>query len=674
MPPLNLPAQIAFPRSVKELVEVVQYAAAKGQGVSIKTSGHSYTGAHTWAGTVQANMRSFPKYAREQITVCDSAAAAEACKLALARGLTAVARVGGGELFDDLYRAVLDWNTRVGRYAGREYQVMGGGAGTVSAAGGWLAGGGLGTGLERLYGFGVDQVLLLEMVLPSGQHVKFGPTAWEARGGGPYPATTAVSGACNLNVADDEAAWRWGPCAAPPVWADLWFAARGGGGGTYGVLTAAHVQLQPLFDLSWVWVDTTVQAAALALFATWDAPSQLGFEAAWFDFFIDFLWRARRSSRHPFRHHSLWRAPPPSTTAATAPAQGPRQRRRQYRALERLRLCGLRARPRARPSRRQLLRPLVRALGGRRAGGRVAGVRQRHAGAAGAARGQAGGAAAAAGAGRHQHHHHHQRHQHHQHHHHHHHHQRHQRHSSFGTCSAHELLLLQALLVVAADWRTYPQQMIADNLASPRAPLGHVPDDPPPTLRADTRTTWSAAVPTTWLLQKNDLVHAFFRSACTGAHVIGGLAATAHDGATAVPAQVRAAGLQASAAAPRSRAAAILNATDRRHPHPSISPRGCAGFDRRPAGDLPRPARRARPGGAARLDAAVHAARRGRRVPSPYRVQPHRARRGRAAQEQLERAMPRQLRQDAAGGRVRLAAGTPTSRMLPPHRTGHGAD
>ena len=36
--------------------------------------------------------------------------------------------------------------------------MIGGGAGTVSAAGGWLQGGGLSTGLERLYGFGVDQV------------------------------------------------------------------------------------------------------------------------------------------------------------------------------------------------------------------------------------------------------------------------------------------------------------------------------------------------------------------------------------------------------------------------------------------------------------------------------------------------------------------------------------
>ena len=43
LPPLNLPDHIAFPRSVAEVVDVVKYAAGKGQGISVKSSGHSYS-------------------------------------------------------------------------------------------------------------------------------------------------------------------------------------------------------------------------------------------------------------------------------------------------------------------------------------------------------------------------------------------------------------------------------------------------------------------------------------------------------------------------------------------------------------------------------------------------------------------------------------------------------
>ena len=117
LPPLNLPAEVMFPKSVAGLARLVKGAAARGVGVSIKTSGHSYVGSHTAKDSVQANLRDFPKYSRHSIAVCDTiaadaSAAPAACKLALARNKTAVVRVGGGELWDDLYRSVIDWNTR----------------------------------------------------------------------------------------------------------------------------------------------------------------------------------------------------------------------------------------------------------------------------------------------------------------------------------------------------------------------------------------------------------------------------------------------------------------------------------------------------------------------------------------------------------------------------------
>lgn len=67
-------------------------------------------------------------------------------------------------------RAVsFDWNNN----NEKKYNLVTGGSGTVSAAGGWLASGGLsGNNGMRMYGLGVDQVLHVEMVLPSGTHVR----------------------------------------------------------------------------------------------------------------------------------------------------------------------------------------------------------------------------------------------------------------------------------------------------------------------------------------------------------------------------------------------------------------------------------------------------------------------------------------------------------------------
>lgn len=110
---------------------------------------------------------------------------------------------------------------------------------------GWTFQGGLGgTTGGRLYGFGADQVLQLEMVLPNGQHVKFGPTEWEVSEGYDVPKTTTVAGVCRTNPDEmDEDNWLWGDCSEDINFDDLWFAVRGGGGGTWGVILSMHLQL-----------------------------------------------------------------------------------------------------------------------------------------------------------------------------------------------------------------------------------------------------------------------------------------------------------------------------------------------------------------------------------------------------------------------------------------------
>jgi len=260
-PGLNLPEKIAFPTNPNDIVEAIQHAKEEGLTVSIMTSGHSYIGASTSAQSLQLNLREYPKYSKisgivecddsdsdDNVVVIDNDDNTAACKLAIARGKKALIRVGGGEIFNDVANsvyAVKDDNTTYSKY------MMLHGVGTVGAAGGWLQGGGLGWGQERVWGLGVDQVLEIEMVLADETHVKFYPTEWEDSEGFLYPKTTKVDGLCSTNnILDEEEenneelTMMWGPCEDPvPPFEDLWFAVRGGGGGTYGVVESVKIQL-----------------------------------------------------------------------------------------------------------------------------------------------------------------------------------------------------------------------------------------------------------------------------------------------------------------------------------------------------------------------------------------------------------------------------------------------
>jgi hypothetical protein len=138
--------------------------------VSKKVAGHSYFGASSEQGTLLLKLSTqYPKYGiggslhectpdefddtskNSTTTTTIRSANAMACAVANSRNKSAVLRVGGGELFDEAYRAVsFDWN---GVYPERKYHLVGGGAGTVSAAGGWLQSGGLSgtTGMVRVF-------------------------------------------------------------------------------------------------------------------------------------------------------------------------------------------------------------------------------------------------------------------------------------------------------------------------------------------------------------------------------------------------------------------------------------------------------------------------------------------------------------------------------------------
>eukprot|EP00756_Hemistasia_phaeocysticola_P054778 Hpha_TRINITY_DN3068_c0_g1::TRINITY_DN3068_c0_g1_i1::g.138562::m.138562 len=158
----NLPDYVSFPKSVKDVVEGVKYADAINKSVSVKLSGHSYPGSSTQKNSVMLNMREFPRYSQTSLMRtlvkgqnavnattgqvqyvsgplpsalwCDWLPAEKmtpACKLAKARGKPATLRIGGGEKWDDAYRAVDDVNYFFQKWYGQQVEIVGGGAGTV---------------------------------------------------------------------------------------------------------------------------------------------------------------------------------------------------------------------------------------------------------------------------------------------------------------------------------------------------------------------------------------------------------------------------------------------------------------------------------------------------------------------------------------------------------------
>jgi len=160
----------------------------------------------------------------------------------------------------------------------------------------------LGRGEERLYGCGADQILELEMILPDGQHVKFGPTKWEEKEGFEYPQTTMVEGKCNANIHHDESEWEWVECQdgkpfVDVTFEDLWFALRGGGGGTWGVVLSSIHQLHELIPQFKLRVDPVepnedvLTNTCTKLEGNPDCPAYKEMMSyMWMDFIIDLLW------------------------------------------------------------------------------------------------------------------------------------------------------------------------------------------------------------------------------------------------------------------------------------------------------------------------------------------------------------------------------------------------
>eukprot|EP00956_Cyclotella_meneghiniana_P022072 scaffold41091_cov21-Cyclotella_meneghiniana.AAC.1 len=109
----NLPMRVMFPTSAGDIVSVVEFAQANMVELSVKNTGHHYAGASGKEDTLLVNMRDFKKYSSDGIVDCSSAAVDDsdnACKYAIGRNVPGYIRVGGGEIFSEVYSSVRAYN------------------------------------------------------------------------------------------------------------------------------------------------------------------------------------------------------------------------------------------------------------------------------------------------------------------------------------------------------------------------------------------------------------------------------------------------------------------------------------------------------------------------------------------------------------------------------------
>jgi hypothetical protein len=92
-------------------------------------------------------------------------------------------------------------------------------------------------------------------------------------------------------VHDDEAQWDWRDCETHISFDKLWFAVRGGGGGTFGTVTAVHYQLH---DLEAWYAIETVPSSLDSLIAKCEKSTQERscdtIDRLWVDFAVAFLY------------------------------------------------------------------------------------------------------------------------------------------------------------------------------------------------------------------------------------------------------------------------------------------------------------------------------------------------------------------------------------------------
>ncbi|KAK0710445.1 hypothetical protein B0T21DRAFT_427672 [Apiosordaria backusii] len=175
------PEYVVNVTSVRDVQAAVNFARNKNLRLVIKNTGHDFGGRSMGAGSLSIWVHNLKSF--EYLP-----------NFTVGKYTGPAAHVGAGvesfELFNHMAR--------------NNISLVGPGWGTVGAVGGWISVAGHGS-LTSKYGLGADQVLAINVVTPDGQFLTVDPLNHE----------------------------------------DLWFALRGGGGSTWGVITSVVVKAYP---------------------------------------------------------------------------------------------------------------------------------------------------------------------------------------------------------------------------------------------------------------------------------------------------------------------------------------------------------------------------------------------------------------------------------------------
>ncbi|PYH82445.1 FAD/FMN-containing dehydrogenase [Aspergillus uvarum CBS 121591] len=188
----NMPSYYLEVHDATDVSAALEYSRCSGVRVVIKNSGHDYLGRSSGKGTLQLwtrNLQDMSYHARFVPKGCP------ANSTTTYNAITA----GAGVNFDEAYAFAHDHNVTI----------LGGYSPTVGLSGGWVQMGGHSV-LSPVYGLGVDRVVQYKVVTPDG----------------------------NLRIANE--------CQNP----DLFWALRGGGGGTFGVVLESTHRVEPRFGFT----------------------------------------------------------------------------------------------------------------------------------------------------------------------------------------------------------------------------------------------------------------------------------------------------------------------------------------------------------------------------------------------------------------------------------------
>jgi hypothetical protein len=187
----NIPSFYLDVRSVSDVQRALAFAKNHNISVIVKNSGHDYKGRSAGPGCLALWIYNYTPE-----PVFDKNFIPDGCTGTVGDVVT----FGAGQGFNDVYAFAAQNNVTI----------VGGSSETVAPAGGWITGGGH-SGLSPVYGLGVDNVQQLRVVLPNGTYV-------------------------TANRCQNQ---------------DIFFALRGGGGGTFGVNMEMSTLAYPQLPIQW---------------------------------------------------------------------------------------------------------------------------------------------------------------------------------------------------------------------------------------------------------------------------------------------------------------------------------------------------------------------------------------------------------------------------------------